>query len=289
MCDRNFVLIIFLILKIIVLVIAPISVIVLYKIKHQLYNFIGGLSIVFLVLLIVLKLFGNGCITNSTFSYLKNNNEDINVIEENYDTIYETVTSLEQYTGKDLKNAYYYSINYDPLKNVLLSCDKKSYMKNYGDGISAITTLISNSLDEDINEIEVISYLEDNKLIDCNNGINFDNILDKLSEKYNYSISQISSSEVNGYISEAKSVLVETINKSTEDNNFGCEKDYIVIYNGNGDEYNIINPNDKDYSYFCPSNTIGYGSIINNNQNNKSFTLEQINSKALRYFVIEVR
>ena len=87
-----------------------------------------------------------------------------------------------------------------------------------------------------------------------------------------------------------KSILVETQNKYNESKNFGCEKDYIIIYNVNNDNsYSIINPNDKNYDYFCPSNTIGYGSIIEGNQNEKVYSLDELNSKALKYYAIEVR
>ena len=40
MCDRNSVLIVFLILKIIILVIVPIIVYILYKRKNKLFNFV---------------------------------------------------------------------------------------------------------------------------------------------------------------------------------------------------------------------------------------------------------
>lgn len=287
MCYKSSILIIFFILKLLILVIVPIVLFVLYRLKNKVFNLIGGLDILFIIILIILRLTSNTCITNSNVSYIKNN---INrtVVGENINTLYESIYSTETYLNKESKNAYFYGINYEPLKNVKISCDKKSYIKNYGDSITAITILISNYYGTEINEVDVISFLEENKLIDCKNGIDFDTAFIKLKEKYYYNIIKISSSQVRDYISKGNSVLVETINKSNEDKNFGCEKDYIVIYNNNDDEYNIINPNDKSYSYFCSSNTIGYGSIIEEDQNNKSFTLEEIDSKALRYYTIEV-
>ena len=114
-------------------------------------------------------------------------------------------------------------------------------------------------------------------------------VFNAIAEMYSLKISQVSSLEIKNYLSNGNNVLVETINKVDENKNFGCEKDYIVIYNEMNDEYSILNPNDKTYSYFCPNNTIGYGSIIEENQNERSFTLDEINSKALRYFVVEVK
>lgn len=290
MCDRSIVLVIFLILKILFLIVMPIALYFLYKKKMKEFNIIGVLDIFFLLIFILLKLFGNPCITNSNFSYIKNNTNSINNVYGNNEVIYGTINATSKYNYKSDKNAYYYGLNYEPLKNYKLSCDKKSYMKNYGSSISAISTLIANTYNSDLNIVEVISYLNKNNLIDCENGIDFDNSINKLGEKYHYNYYQITSFEVNNYLSAGKSVLVETKNNNTEKNNFGCEKDYIVIYNKNNDgNYNIINPNDKDYSYFCPSNTIGYGSIIEKNQNNRTYTLDEIDSKALRYFVIEVR
>lgn len=287
MCDRNSVLIIFFILKILILVVFPITLFVLYKKGNKLFNTLGIVNIFFIILLIVLRLFSNPCVSNSKISYIWNNSSQ-NMLIEHSDTLYESIHSSEQFTNGDNKKAYYYDINNEPLGNISLSCKNKSYIKNYGGSISAITTLIGNYYNLDVNEIDILTILEENKLIDCDNGINFDKAFNGLSKDYYYKIIQISSTQINNYLNNGQSVLVETTNKYNEDNNFGCEKDYIVIYNINNDGlYNIINSNDKYESYFCPSNTIGYGSIIEGNQNDRAYTLEEINSKALRYFVIE--
>ncbi len=289
MCDRNSVRVIFLILKIFILVVIPVLLYFLYKRGHKLFNVVCFLNIFFVVILIILKLAGNGCVNNSSFLYLKNNTQT-KVISENPDTYYEAVYSNEQYTKRDNEKTYYYSLNYKPLKNVLLTCDTKSYMNNYGDSITGIITLIADYYGIDINEMDAITYLDDNKMIDCDNGFDFDTVFNKLGDRYSYRKIGISGSEIDEYLSDGKSILVETTNKYDEDNNFGCEKDYIVIYNKNNDNfYSIINPNDHYESYFCPSNTIGYGSIIDGDQNSKVYSFDEINSKALRYFVIEVK
>lgn len=289
MCDRNSVLVIFLILKVLILLILPIILFVLYKRNSKMFNIVAFANIIFLVLFIVLRLTNNGCVNNSTFSYIKNNIGKINKVDENKDMYYETVYSTEQYTNGDSSKAYAYSINYNPLKNVLISCNKKSYMEHYGAGVSAITTLIANYYDIDINIVDVLTVLENKKLIDCTNGIDFDKAFNAIGEKYNYKVKTISASQLDYYVSNGRSVLVETTNKPEEDNNFGCEKGYIVVYNKTNEGYfNIINPNDQYESYFCSSNTIGYSSIIEGNQNEKAYTFDNINSKALRYFVIEV-
>lgn len=289
MCDRSSVLVIFLILKILILLVLPITVYVLYRRNHPLYKVVGIANVFFILLLIILKLTGNACVNNSNFFYIKSNEVDLDYISDNTNTLYESVYSTDKYFYQDNRNAYYYDINTAPLKNVSLSCNKKSYMEHYGNGISAITTLIANYYDIDINMVDVLAFLEDKNLIDCNNGIDFNKAFIFLGEMYNYRVKEIYSSQIDSYISNGRSVLVETTNKANETNNFGCEKDYIVIYNKTNDgTYNIINPNDQYESYFCPSNTIGYSSIIEGNQNEKSYTLDNINAKALRYFVIEV-
>lgn len=288
MCDRSSVLIIFFILKILILVVFPITLFVLYKKENKLFNILGYVNIFFIILFIALRLFNNSCVTNSNISFIRDNSSKDNILKENSDTIYESVHSTEQYINGDNKTAYYYDINNEPLGNISLSCKNKSYIKNYGGSISAITTLIGNYYNLDVNEIDILTILEENKLIDCDKGVDFDKAFNGLSKDYYYKIVQISSTQINNYLNNGQSVLVETTNKYNEDNNFGCEKDYIVIYNINNDGlYNIINSNDKYESYFCPSNTIGYGSIIEGNQNDRAFTFEEINSKALRYFVIE--
>ena len=291
MCDRSSVLVLFIILKILILVVLPILVFILYKLEHKLFNTVGIVNILFIIGLIILKLTSNDCVTNSTFSYFNQKEENIDIIYENSDqsTIYESVYSNDTYVASDMHEAYFYGLNYDSLKNTTISCDKKSYMNNYGDSISAITTLIANYNRSDINIIEILTVLEENNLIDCDNGFDFDKVFEKLSEEYNFKIISISKEQVYNYITKGNSVLVETTNKPSYNNNFGCEKDYIVIYNTSEENgYSIINPNDKDYSYFCPSNTIGYGSIIKGDQNSKSFTIDEIDSKALRYYTIEV-
>lgn len=289
MCDRNFMLIIFIILKIIILIITPIFLYFLYKKENKLFSLIAGLDIVFIIIFIILRLVGNPCLKNSTFSFLKEKKMD-SAISENTDSLYESILYTKKFTNLNNKDSYYYSLLYEPLSNAKLSCNKKSYLKNYGDSITAITTLISNYYGIGIDEADLISYLEDNNLVDCYNGFDFDKVFNALGEYYNYDVVQISKSKVDSYLSNGNSVLVETRNKYKEKNNFGCEKDYIVIYNKtNNGNYSIVNPNDKYYSYFCPSNTIGYGSIIEANQNDREFTIDEIDSKTLRYFVIEVK
>lgn len=290
MCNSNLALVIFLIFKIIVLVILPVIVFVLYKFNHKLFNAVSVVNILFIIILILLRLFGNDCVKNSNFSHFKKTNKEVNIIKEDNSVRYSVINSTKTYPTIDNKNAYFYDINSIRLKDYKLSCDNNSYISNYGAGISAITTLIANKFDIEVNEVNVIKYLEENNLLDCDDGFDFDNSLIKLGDKYYYTVSQIYANQVDSYVSNGNSVLVETSNKHNEDNNFGCEKDYIVIYNKNNEgNYSIINPNDKNYSYFCPSNTIGYGSIIEKDQNKRTFTLDEITNKALRYFVIEVR
>ena len=290
MCYSSSVLIVFLIIKIIILVILPIIVFVLYKIDNKQYTVVGIVNALFVLVFIILRLGSNDCVINSNISYLKNPTEE-EPMYENPTTIsmYESLYSTERLINSESREFYLYDISTDPIKSVPISCSKKSYMENYGAGIAAITSLVSNYNEEEVNIIEAISYLEDNGSIDCNNGFDFETIFNKLGEAFYYNVIPISKDQVDEYVEDGESVLVETINKYNEKKNFGCEKDYIIIYNKNNDsEYSIINPNDKDYSYICPSNTIGYGSIIDGDQNNNTFTLDEIDSKALRYYTIEV-
>jgi hypothetical protein len=191
MCDRSFMLVVFLILKIIILIITPILLYFLYKKESKVYNLVGGLDIFFIILFIILKLTGNTCINNSTFSYINSNR--VSYLKENYDSFYESILSSKQYVNKNNEDVYYYSISNKPLSDVKLSCDEKKYMKNYGDSITAITTLLSNNIGLEINEIDVISYLEKNKIIDCENDIDFDKVIKGLQDKYHYTVSEIKS------------------------------------------------------------------------------------------------
>lgn len=293
----NLKLVIFFIIKIVVIIIVPI-ILFLFR-KKEIKSYYIWTEILALIAVATLYLIGFSYITESNIITIMNMNmlsdSSIKKVEKNDGNLNKInrnsrIFSTKQIRTRDNTYAYDYEINSSPLNEAELSCDKKSYMKNYGDSMSAITTLIANYYDLDINEMKVLSYLEDNNLVDCENGIDFEKALIKLGDKYYYTVKQISSSQVESYVSSGKSVLVETINNYEEKDNFGCEKDYIVIYNINNEgAYSIVNPNDKKYSYFCPSNTIGYGSIIEGNQNSKSYSLDDIDNKALKYYVIEVK
>ena len=289
MCDRSSVLVIFLVVKIIILVILPVLVFILYKTGNKQYTSVGIINALFVLVFIILKLSSNECVTDSTFSYLRNPTEDNDVYESMNTPLYESLYSTEKYYNTETEEFYSYDIASDPIRSISLSCDKKGYMTNYGNSIAAITSLISNYYSSETDLIEVLSYLENDGLVDCDKGVNFETIFNKLGEYFYYKVIPISKDSVDEYITNGESVLVETINKSDQEKNFGCEKDYIVIYNKNNDsKYSIINPNDRSYSYFCPSNTIGFGSIISGDQNSSLFTLDEIDSKALRYYTIEV-
>lgn len=286
------------IFKIIVVIVATILLFLFRNKEIQKYYIwaeVGALILVSLLYLIGFPYIAESNISTITKTKLLSDSvgiikNDSNESGTDIDSLdyYSKVLSTTQYDLNDNKIAYYYDINNEPLGNISLSCKNKSYIKNYGGSISAITTLIGNYYNLDVNEIDILTILEENKIIDCDKGVDFDKAFNGLSKDYYYKILQISSTQINDYLNNGKSVLVETSNKYNEDNNFGCEKNYIVIYNINNDGlYNIINSNDKYESYFCPSNTIGYGSIIEGNQNDRAFTFEEINSKALRYFVIE--
>lgn len=291
MCENNIVLIIFIILKILILLIVPIIMVFLYRNENKFYYLVGAIEIVCIITFIILRLFGNGCIKNSNIWYFNNNKEE-SVIYENPDTEY--INSTESYSidlvdSNNGKSAYIYNINILPLKNISFMCDRKNYMTNYGNSITGVTMLMANTFESDFDENEIIKVIDNSDYIDCEKGVNFEGMFNALSKKYGFVIKEISSSEIDNYILKGTSVLAETINKPDEDYNFGCRKDYIIIYNKNNNYYNIINPNDKSYSYFCPSNTIGYGSIIDGNQNINNYTFSEIDSKTIKYFVIEVK
>jgi hypothetical protein len=106
MCDRNSVLIVFLILKIIILVIVPIVVYILYKRENKLFNFVSIVNILFIIALIIMRLTSNECVTNSNFSYLRNNDEEKYIEENPNSSEYESIYSTEQYLTNDSKNVY---------------------------------------------------------------------------------------------------------------------------------------------------------------------------------------
>lgn len=288
MCNKSYVLIIFFILKILILIVLPLALVVLYRLKNRLFNTIGIINAILIVVLIVLRLGSNDCVINSNMKYINNIDKDNSIGDNN--VLYEEIYSTKSYLNKKSNNVYYYGLNEGSLSKDTISCDKKSYMTNYGSSITALTMLMSTTFETEFNEVEIKNFAVNNKLVDCKNGVDFNKLFTSLADQYSFNLYGISAYEIDNYLLEGRSVLVETINKYDEENNFGCGKDYIIIYNkNNNDEYNILNPNDKSYSYFCPSNTIGYGSIIKENQNESNYSFNDINSKAVRYFVIEVK
>lgn len=292
MCDNNGVLIVFIVLKAIILFVVPILIFVMYKKNSRLFTIVGIIELVCIIAMILLRLFGNDCIKNSNITYIKGNND--NTIYENSYNSDSSIYSEEAYSIGSIEttndnNVYVYNINTLPLKTTTIMCDKKRYINNYGNSITGITILMSNAFDSDFDENEVFQRLANSQAINCDNGVNFEAVFNELARLYGFRIREISYSEMDRYILNGHSVLAATINEPDEEYNFGCGRDYIVVYNKSNDGYyNIINPNDKTYSYFCPSDTIGYGSIIDKNQNNNNYTFEEINSKTIGYFVIEV-
>ena len=64
MCYNSSVLVIFLILKVIILLVLPIVAYALYRKKNNLFDIVGIINIAFILFLILMRLFGNECITD---------------------------------------------------------------------------------------------------------------------------------------------------------------------------------------------------------------------------------
>lgn len=292
MCERTSILILIFILKVIFLILSPLSFFYLInRFNNKYINILYKTNVIFLILLITLRIFNNPCVVNSNISGIKHNmskNSDNIIYETNSANTVERIVTNKIYTKSNKQKIYYFNINKLPLSNKKIYCDNDyAYMKNYGSNITALSIIVSSLYDENIDPIKILNLSIENNIFDCETGVNTDELISLVNNNYNLSKREINYTELKDYIRNGGIVLAE-INAGSKEKTVSCSASYIVIYDvdkqGN---FSILNPNDKDYKYICPENSEGYGKVIDSNTNDKLYSLDDIKNLSSRYIILE--
>ena len=292
MCTNTFILVILFILKILIILI-PISIYILKR-MNIINNFIKYFyiaEILFLLILIILSIFGRDCIKNSSINGIKLNNklfDNVNSLNEDTLTIdYTNINPSKVYSNNSSKDVNYYNINLYPLKNIKINCDRKSYFQNYGNDIAALATALSTATYTDINPYDILKYLQNTGSLTCTEKINPVDLLYEMSSFYGVNVREINFNELTSNISEGKIVVGKT--RINDEDNLSCGENLVVIYLVNSkNEFNILNPSDRLNDYFCASNTKAYGTIVKGNQNKTTYDMITLSNYISDFYVLEV-
>lgn len=292
MCQNESLLVFILVLKIVVLILLPVFLLFFNdRIEKKYISPILNINIILVLALIVLRVFNNGCVVNSSISKLLINrykNGEISLKEETGSNVIEKIVTNKKYNTKSGKTVYYFN-NIDlPISEYEIPCkNSHGYMKNYGNNITAISTFISTYLERNVDPIEVLNYAKKSDLIRCDVGIKTYSLLNVISNEYKYNIKTISFNEINNYLNSGNVVLVEVTNKPGI-RNITCDKSYIVLYNiTNDNNYMFLNPSDRNYDYICPSSSVGYGTVVEANTNDYFIPQSDLYSIGIDYIVLE--
>lgn len=292
MCERTSILILIFILKVIFLILSPLSFFYLInRFNNKYINILYKTNVIFLILLIVLRIFNNPCVINSNISGIDHNmskKSDNIIYETNSANTVERIVTNKIYTKSNKQKIFYFNINKLPLSNKKIYCDNDyAYMKNYGSNITALSIIVSSLYNENIDPIKLLDLSVENNIFDCETGVNTDELINLVNNNYSLSKREINYTELKDYIRNGGIVLAE-INAGDIDKSISCSASYIVIYDvdkqGN---FSILNPNDKDYKYICPENSEGYGKVIDSNTNDKLYSLDDIKNISSRYIILE--
>ena len=174
------------------------------------------------------------------------------------------------------------------MRNTYYECNgNKIYINSFGSSITSFSITISTLYDKNINPIELFNYYkEDNKDI-CSEEITIEKLYNSTMKRYGYiTINEINSSQIESSIKNGGLVIAYL--KANKNSKLTCDSVYIVIYNiGLDGKYMIADPSLQSSSFVCPYSSNAYGNIINSNNMNNSWTLEEIDSEAVNYYLVK--
>ena len=292
MCERSSILTLFFVLKIIVLLIIPIVIIFIKKISYKKTSILLYFDISIISFLILLRIFNNNCVVNSNISGIKNsyylNNNDY-IQESNDPNSVSQIITNKKYKTNTGKDVYYFNNNQLPLseKKILCSDNSEVYMKNYGNGITAVSMLLSSYYNENIDPISIMNLALEKEIFNCNNGVSIDSLIALVSDKYNVNFKEVSKNNLYNEVSNGNVILAE-VKYTANTINVTCNKAYIIIYNiDNNNKYHILYSNDSTNDIICSDNSEGVLSIINKNLNSKEWDINSLNMITDRYMKLE--
>lgn len=294
MCDNIIILYLFMFLKIIAIVILPI--IIFIKRKKEYVKYLIYVDIVILLFFLICNIFTiNSCVYNSNFDGIertKNKNQIIlyNKLHPKKESGYSSYGFEAEKKDKTIKNKtlYYYNQTKQYMNNAYYECNgKRVYIDSFGSGITSLSIALSTLYDKELNPIEIFDYYKQDNINLCEIDFNIESVYNSVMKRYGgIKLSQISSSEVYNSISNGDLVIAELT--GNEKSKITCDKNYIVIYNIALDgKYKIAIPNQTNYDYVCSYSSEGYGNIIKSDNMEKTWTMEEINNEAVRYYLVK--
>ena len=287
----KFLLVLFCIIKILVIVVAPI---VLYRFrKLNINKLFYGLEIGALCIIAALYIIGFSYVVDSNISSILNmkllsptiedNSTEFMISLESSKRIGEIEADTDYKTHRN-EDVYYYNGYEFPLAGRKIECNGgNDYYKYHSDIMTSTAMLLSTYFGRQIDPIEVYNKASDNDIIDCKEPINSDDFFYMISNEYKVNFKVLDSSELKNYILNGKPVLMETEGNG----NLSCYQTYFLIYDvNNAGEYLLLDPNDKSYRYICPEGTEGFGNVLKANYNKLSFDYYDLLSDSNRFIVI---
>lgn len=287
----KFLLVLFFLIKIIVVIIAPVLFII-FK-KYEIKKYLIGIELFALIAIIVLYAIGFSYVTDSNLINILNikllNKSDKSIVSDLYENIstsnaMSTIEGSTDYKTHRNSNVYYFDGYNMPLAAKKIKCDSGyDYYKYYSDMITSTAMLLSTYFDKNISPLEILEKVDNEGLIKCGEPINQDSFFYVIYKEYNVDFKVINSSELRNYVLNGKPVLLET----NGNGNLSCNQSYFLIYDvNNNDDYLLLDPNNKSYNYICPDGSTGFGSILKANYNDSTFSYSDILSDTRRLIVI---
>lgn len=288
---EKFLLVVFFIIKIIVIIAAPIAIFIFRNRKIK--NSLIWLEIIALLTLFILYIVGFSYVVDSNIISMYNikilskskapaYSEYMEQIELSQST--KNIDADTSYKTHKNEKVYYYNGFEMPLSAKKVECDGTyDYFKNYSSMITSTAMLLSSYFNKEIDPIEVYNKAYKAGLIKCDEPINKDQFFLMIYNDYKVNFNVISFDQLENYILNGKPVLLETIGNG----NLSCTQSYYLIYDiNNSGEYLMLDPNNKSYSYICPDGTTGFGNILKSNYNDITFSSSEILSDSNRFIVI---
>ena len=294
MCDNIIVLYVFMILKFIFLVILPIIIII--KRKKKIFNILLLIEILALLIIVICNVFTiNKCIYNSNIKGIERakNKNQITLYNElhpikpsNYNSYY--VNANTNYTTAKNEKFYYYNQNLLSLTDAYYECGGNNiYIDSFGSGLSAFSMAVSTLYDKNINPVTMFYYYRAKNENLCNVKFDIQSMYNYLIERYGgITLSEISSNEIYSSVKNGGLVIAEL--SANENSKITCDSNYIVIYNISLDgNYKIAIPNQADYDYICSYSSPAYGNIIESDNMEKTWSIDEINNEAVKYYLVK--
>ena len=287
----KFLLVLFFLIKIIVIIIVSI---VFYIFKNRdIKKFFIVLELLAISIIGILYIMGFSYVVDSNITNMMNLKLLSDSDNTNSSSLYSNIeisNSSNKLEGDNTfrthrnGNVYYFNGSDMPLAARKVSCENGyDYYKYYSDMITSTAMLLSTYFDKNISPLDILSKVEDYKLVKCGEPINEDAFFYMIYNEYKVNFIIISNAELKNYVLNGKPVLLET----NGNGNLSCTQSYFLIYDiNNKSDYLMLDPNNKSYSYICTDGSSGFGNILKPNYNESTFSDTEIFSDTRRLIVI---